>query len=153
MCALSDLKMGRLLEAFDAWARENGVDGTVESPHRLPPTRVEDSPALSLSLAAGTVQTIVWATGYRPDYAWLELPVLDRKGMVRHDGGVADLPGLYLMGLHFMRRRKSTLIDGAADDARDLSDHLSAYLDGRAPKTNRPSERHHVRGHNDVAIF
>jgi putative flavoprotein involved in K+ transport len=138
MCALSDLKMGRLLEAIDVWARDNGVDGAVEPPHRLPPTRVEDSPPLSLSLAPGTIKTIIWATGYRPDYSWLELPVLDRKGMVRHDGGVADLPGLYLMGLHFMRRRKSTLIDGAADDARELSDHLSAYLDGATGKAGGP---------------
>ncbi|RWC92573.1 MAG: pyridine nucleotide-disulfide oxidoreductase, partial [Mesorhizobium sp.] len=66
--------------------------------------------------------------GYRPDYSWLELPVLDRWGHVRHDGGVADQPGLYLMGMQFLRRRKSALIDGAGDDARDLSDHLAAYL-------------------------
>ena len=137
MCALSDLKMGRLLETIDAWARENGVDGTVEPPHRLPPTRVEASPPLSLDLAAGTIKTIIWATGYRPDYTWLELPVLDRKGMVRHDGGVAALPGLYLMGLHFMRRRKSTLIDGAGDDARELSGHLASFLDD-APFGKRP---------------
>ncbi|RUX47506.1 pyridine nucleotide-disulfide oxidoreductase, partial [Mesorhizobium sp. M4A.F.Ca.ET.050.02.1.1] len=65
---------------------------------------------------------------YRPDYSWLELPVLDRWGHVRHDGGVADHPGLYLMGMQFLRRRKSALIDGAGDDARDLSDHLAAYL-------------------------
>ena len=138
MCAMSDLKIGRLLEAIDVWARDNGVDAAVEPPHRLPPTRVEDSPPLSLSLAAGTIKTIIWATGYRPDYSWLELPVLDRKGMVRHDGGVADLPGLYLMGLHFMRRRKSTLIDGAGDDARELSDHLSLFLDGATAKAGKP---------------
>ena len=150
MCALSDLKIGRLLETIDAWARENGVDGTVEPPHRLPPTRVEASPPLSIDLAAGTIKTIIWATGYRPDYSWLELPVLDRKGMVRHNGGVADMPGLYLMGLHFMRRRKSTLIDGAGDDARDLSDHLSSYLDGRTPEPSPPSEQHRFRNLSEV---
>ena len=141
MCALSDLKMDRLLETIDAWARENGVDATVEPPHRLSPTRVEESPPLGIDLAAGAIKTIIWATGYRPDYTWLELPVLDRKGMVRHDGGVAERPGLYLMGLHFMRRRKSTLIDGAGDDARDLSDHLVSYLDGRVSKPDLTGER------------
>jgi putative flavoprotein involved in K+ transport len=141
MCAMSDLKMNRLLEAIDAWARDNGVDHTVEPPLRLPPTRVEDSPPLGIDLAAGQIRTIIWATGYRPDYKWLELPVLDRKGMIRHDGGVAALPGLYLMGLHFMRRRKSTLIDGAGDDARELSDHLAAYLDGRTPTATPSSDR------------
>ena len=132
---MSDLKMGRLLDLIDAWARDNGLDGTVEPPHRLPPTRVEDSPPLSADLASGAIKTIIWATGYRPDYTWLEVPVLDRKGMVRHDGGVAASPGLYLMGAHFMRRRKSSLIDGAGDDARELSAHLASYLDGRVSRS------------------
>ena len=62
----------------------------VEPPHRLPPTRVEDAPPLGMDLAnSGEIRTIIWATGYRPDYSWLEVPVLDRKGMIRHDGGVA----------------------------------------------------------------
>ena len=129
MCALSDLKMGRLLDLLDEWARENGYDAAVEPAHRLPPTRVEDRPPLGLDLADGAIGTIIWATGYRPDYSWLELPVLDRKGMVDHDGGVVRrAPGVYLMGMQFLRRRKSALIDGAADDARDLSEHLASYL-------------------------
>jgi putative flavoprotein involved in K+ transport len=134
MCALSDLKMGRLLDTIDAWARNNGLDDKVEPPHRLPPTRVEDSPPLGMDFTTGQIKTIIWATGYRPDYTWLEVPVLDRKGMVLHDGGVTASPGLYLMGLHFMRRRKSSLIDGAGDDARDLSAHLVSYLDGRVSR-------------------
>lgn len=148
MCAMSDLKMNRLLDTFDGWASAHGIDGTVAPPHRLPPTRVEDSPPLGMDLANGTIRTIIWATGYRPDYAWLELPVLDRKGMVRHDGGVADRPGLYMMGLHFMRRRKSSLIDGAGDDARELSEHLAAYLDGRSATAAPASSRE--RRHQDV---
>jgi putative flavoprotein involved in K+ transport len=130
MCALSDLKMARLLDLIDAWARQNGHDHTAEPPHRPPPTRVEEAPPLAIDLTTGKIKTIIWAAGYRPDYSWLEVPVLDRKGMVRHDGGVAASPGLYLMGTQFLRRRKSALIDGAGDDARDLSAHLAAYLDG-----------------------
>ena len=129
MCALSDLKMGRLLDLIDEWATATGLDATVEPSHRLPPTRVEDSPPLGLDLADGSIKTIIWATGYRPDYSWLELPVLDRKGMIGHEGGiVARAPGMYLMGMQFLRRRKSALIDGAADDARDLSEHLASHL-------------------------
>jgi putative flavoprotein involved in K+ transport len=128
MCALSDLKMGRLLDLLDEWASANGIDDT--PPHRLPPTRVPEAPPLGLDLADGAIRTIIWASGYRPDYSWLELPVFDRKGMVEHDGGVVRSPGVYLMGMQFLRRRKSALIDGAGDDARDLSAHLSAYLDG-----------------------
>ena len=129
-CALSDLKMGRLLDSIDEWATENGLDGEVEPSHRLPPTEVEAVPPLGMDLTDGKIATILWATGFRPDYSWLELPVLDRKGLIRHDGGVVDAsPGLYLMGMQFLRRRKSALIDGAGDDARDLSEHLVSYLD------------------------
>ena len=130
MCALSDLKMNRLLQLLDEWARNTGIDGAVEPPQRLPPTSVPDEAPLGLDLAAGKIKTIVWAAGYRPDYSWLDVPVIDRKGMIRHDGGVAEAPGLYLMGAVFLRRRKSTLIDGAGDDARELSAHLASYLDG-----------------------
>jgi putative flavoprotein involved in K+ transport len=133
MCALSDLKMGRLLDAIDAWAVANGINGTVDPPHRFPPTEIEASPPLALDLAQSGIKTIVWATGFRPDYSWLNLPVLDRKGQIRHDGGVVCAPGLYVMGLQFLRRRKSALIDGAAADARDLSAHLSAHLHGLVP--------------------
>jgi putative flavoprotein involved in K+ transport len=131
MCALSDLKMGRLLDQIDEWARENGFDDTAWPPYRLPPTRVEEAPPLGLDLAAGKIKTIIWAAGYRPDYSWLEVPVLDRKGLIRHDGGVVCSPGMYLIGSQFLRRRKSSLIDGAGDDARDLSAHLASYLDSR----------------------
>ncbi len=130
-CALSDLKMNRLLDTIDEWAVENGLDGEVAAPHRLAPTEVEDSPPLGMDLTSGAIKTIIWATGYRPDFSWLEVPVLDRKGLVRHDGGVTDSPGMYLMGMQFLRRRKSALIDGAGDDARDLSAHLASFLDGR----------------------
>ena len=107
------------------------LDGEVEPPHRFAPTEVEDQPPLGMDLTAGGIKTIIWATGYRPDYSWLDVPVLDRKGQVRHDGGIVDSPGMYLMGMPFLRRRKSVFFDGAGDDARDLSGHLASYLDGR----------------------
>ncbi len=131
MCALSDLKIGRLLDRIDEWAHKSGFDDAACPPYRLPPTRVEPAPPLGMDLTTGEVKAIIWATGYRPDYSWLEVPVLDRKGRLRHDGGVVSSPGMYLMGTQFMRRRKSALIDGAGDDARDLSAHLMSYLDSR----------------------
>lgn len=129
MCKLSDLKMNRLLKTIDEWATENGLDAEVEPSYRLEPTAVADPPRLTLDLLSGEIKSIVWATGYRPDYSWLDVPVLDRKGQVHHNGGVVpDAPGMYIMGLQFLRRRKSALIDGVGDDARDLSGHLSDCL-------------------------
>jgi putative flavoprotein involved in K+ transport len=127
-CALADLKMNRLLNTIDEWVSENDLDNEVEPPHRFAPTVVEYSPPLGLDIRNGQIQTIVWATGFHPDYSWLNVPVLDRKGKIRHDGGVADSPGMYLMGMTFLRRRKSSFIHGAGDDASELSAHLAAYL-------------------------
>jgi putative flavoprotein involved in K+ transport len=129
-CELSDLKMNRLLERIDAWATEHGLDGEVDPPHRFEPTRVEGSPPILIDLRRGEFRTVLWAAGYLPDYSWLDVPVLDRKGRVRHEGGVVESPGMYLLGIPFLRRRKSSLIDGAAADARDLCDHLVRMLDG-----------------------
>jgi putative flavoprotein involved in K+ transport len=126
VCALADLKLGRLLDAIDAWAGTDGHRG-----ERPEPTRVPDPPPLTLDLRRGEIRSIVWATGFRPDLSWLDVPVLDRKGRVRHDGGVTTWPGLYLLGWPFLRRRKSTFIDGAAADAEDVAAHLAAHVGAR----------------------
>jgi putative flavoprotein involved in K+ transport len=129
--ALADLKLRRLLDTFDRWAREHGRDSEVGPPERFEPTRVPAAPRLRLDLRTGEIRTVVWATGFRPDYRWLEVPVLDGKGQLRHDGGVVDHPGLYALGLPVLRRRKSTFIHGISDDARAVIGHLAATLPAR----------------------
>jgi putative flavoprotein involved in K+ transport len=82
-------------------------------------------PRLGLDTARGAISTIVWATGFEPDFSWLDLPVFDGKGRLLHQGGIVA-PGLYALGLPFLRTRKSTLLDGVADDARVLAGHIAA---------------------------
>lgn len=127
VCALADLKMRRLLEAIDDWIEHNPV--LCDAPERFEPTRVDDNPSLLLDLENSNVRTIIWATGFRPDYSWLDVPVLDRKGRIRHEGGVVDMPGMYVLGLPMLRRRKSSFIHGIEDDARELMAHLADYLE------------------------
>jgi putative flavoprotein involved in K+ transport len=127
-CALADLKLRRLLESLDNWAESVELDD-VSPPERFAATEVPAAAPLLLPLRSGEIKTVIWATGYRAEYPWLEVDVLDAKGRVRHDGGVTPVPGMYVMGTTFLRRRKSTFIDGAGDDARELSDHLAGYLD------------------------
>jgi putative flavoprotein involved in K+ transport len=128
MFSLADLKMNRLLGTFDEWARTSGSDAEVDPPERFAPTRVPSSARLQLDLGSGEIRAIVWATGFRPDYRWLDVPVLDAKGQLRHDGGVVDSPGLYALGLPVLRRRRSTFIYGIEDDAREVVGHLTRYL-------------------------
>jgi putative flavoprotein involved in K+ transport len=125
--ALADLKMNRLLDTFDEWVRTNG--GTsAEQPERFEPTRAPESSRLQIDLRSGDIRSIVWATGFRSDYSWLHVPVVDEKGHLRHDGGVVSSPGMYALGLPVLRRRKSSFIHGIEDDARELTDHLAGYL-------------------------
>ena len=85
---------------------------------------------MKISFHDDRIQTVVWATGYRPDHSWLTLPVFDRKCRIEHDGGMIG-GGLYAMGLPYLRQRKSTSIGGATDDARVLAAHLAAGLGAR----------------------
>ncbi|WP_433222640.1 NAD(P)-binding domain-containing protein [Dactylosporangium sp. CS-047395] len=124
--ALADLKLVRLLETFDAWAGDR-------SDERPEPTRVPAKSRLQLDLTSGEIRTVVWATGFRPDYSWLDVPVLDAKGRLRHDGGVVEgVSGLYALGLPVLRRRKSTFIHGIEDDAREVVEDLTRSLLGRS---------------------
>jgi putative flavoprotein involved in K+ transport len=126
--SLADLKMERLLDTFDEWAKAEGHDAEVGPPGRFAATRVPESARLQLDLGSGEIAAIVWATGFRPDYRWLDVPVVDAKGQLKHEGGVVGSPGLYALGLPVLRRRKSTFISGIEDDARVVIDHLARYL-------------------------
>ena len=121
----------RLLSRIDAFienARLNAPRQVAPYPH----TQREADP-LSLDLRRDGIRTIVWATGFRRDYSWLRVPVLNANGELRQQGGVCDVPGLYAMALPFMRRRNSTFIDGVGADARDLTHHICAQL-GHTPR-------------------
>ncbi|SDZ58335.1 putative flavoprotein involved in K+ transport [Jannaschia faecimaris] len=122
VCAMSDLKMNRLLRTFDAWA-EGATGLRVGLPERFEATRVPSAARLSLDLASGRFSTVIWATGFRPDHSWIQLPIFDRKGRLVHEGGTVA-PGLYVLGLPFMRRRDSAALDGVGSDARFLADHI-----------------------------
>ncbi len=136
VCALADLKMNRLLDAIDQWIDDTAPPGPTGAAQRYAPTQIAASPRLQLALGKD-IRTVVWATGMRPDHSWLHAPVFDRKGALRHDRGVVDAPGLYVLGLPFLRRRKSSFIHGAEDDVRELGSHLADYLDRTARQAPR----------------
>jgi putative flavoprotein involved in K+ transport len=130
-CAMADLKLARMLGNFDELAAHSAPYGAwgagLGEPERFPATRVDATPRLTLDVARERIRTVIWATGFRPDFSWLQMPVFDPKGRLRHHGGRVA-PGLYVLGLNFMRRRKSSFIHGAEDDVRELAQHLRADL-------------------------
>ncbi|HET7013388.1 MAG TPA: NAD(P)-binding domain-containing protein [Streptosporangiaceae bacterium] len=126
--SLADLKLRRLLDNFDEWAATSGRDAEVGPSERLEPTRVPPTTRLQLDLRSGEIRSVLWATGFRPDYSWLDVPVIDAKGHLRHEGGVVDSPGLYVLGLPVLRRRRSSFICGIEDDAREVINYLAQHL-------------------------
>jgi putative flavoprotein involved in K+ transport len=120
----ADLKLNRLLDRIDTFAAEAALDDI--APDRPAPTAI-GTPATEVDLAG--VDTVVWATGYLPAYPWLDNALLDRRGQIVHEGGVMAVPGLYVLGLPLLRRRKSTFLDGIGADAVDLTAHLRAHLE------------------------
>jgi putative flavoprotein involved in K+ transport len=131
-CRLADQKFGRLLDEIDEWIAANGLDREVGPSERPEQTQVPSSAPLTLDLTSGEVGTVLWATGFRPDLSWVDLPVFDGSGRLRHDGGVVvDAPGVYYLGGTFLRRRRSSFIHGASADTADLAAHLAAHLGGR----------------------
>jgi putative flavoprotein involved in K+ transport len=127
--AASDAKLAMLLKRLDDFSSAAGLDGYVGDAEPFAPIWPEflDAPA-ALDLHAEGITTVVWATGYRRQYAWLRLPVFDRRGDVAHQGGVTSSPGLYVLGMQFQRRRNSNFIDGVGQDARYLADEIAAHL-------------------------
>ena len=131
-CALADLKMNRFLNRADQWATASGLDDDLPPPHRFAPTYVDPRTPLELDLTSGEITTVLWATGFRPDHSWLDIPVRDRTGHIRHDGGVVTgAPGLYVLGMPVLRTRASTYIHGAGADSEALAAHLHYFLGSR----------------------
>ena len=131
-CALADLKMNRFLNRADQWATATGLNGELSPPQRFASTHIDPRSPLELDLTSGEITTVLWATGFRPDHSWLDIPVRDRTAQIRHDGGVVTgARGLYVLGLPVLRTRASTYIHGAADDTEAIAAHLHCFLGNR----------------------
>lgn len=114
-CAVADLKLARLLDRFDNWTASTGA--AVSSPDRPAPTKVTSS-ALEVDVRHSVTGTVIFATGMRPDYPWLQIPALDRRGRIAHAGGViTSSPGAYAIGQSILRRHRSSYLSGATSDS------------------------------------
>ena len=126
-----------LLDEADAYVDRNGLDLPEEpEAHVLGPIpALVTDPILELDLAERRRHSIVWATGFRVDYGWLQVDAFDEHGRPRHQRGVSSEPGVYFLGLPWLSRRGSSFIWGVWHDAKYLADHIAiqrGYLAYRA---------------------
>jgi putative flavoprotein involved in K+ transport len=131
LVAHADLKMQEQLDRIDRFIETNRAESSFPEEARPGKINVASAPDV-LRLDAEGIRTVVWATGYRREYPWLHVDVLDARGELIHDGGITREPGLYALGLYFMRRRNSNFLDGVGADATELAAHIDAYLSRRA---------------------
>ena len=124
----ADARLARLVQRIDIFAARTGLDAEVGPAEPFRPFLWPDPGPAEIDLRAEGIRSVVWATGYRRLYPWLKVPVLDARGEIRHEGGVTPFPGLYVIGLYFLRRRKSSFIDGVGGDAMEIAAHLAGYL-------------------------
>jgi putative flavoprotein involved in K+ transport len=121
----ADVRLARLRARIDDFASSAGLDPLVEGPEPFEPFLWPAPPPTTLDLSREGIRTVIWATGFRRHYPWLQAPALDERGEIVHRRGITPVPGLYVLGLYFQRRRKSSFIDGVGDDARELADHIA----------------------------
>jgi putative flavoprotein involved in K+ transport len=73
------------------------------------------------------VDAVIWATGYRPDYSWIKLPIFDENARLRHRRGVTEVRGLYFLGLTWQYTRGSALIGFIKDDAEFIAEKIAEH--------------------------
>jgi putative flavoprotein involved in K+ transport len=124
--AASDIKLAELLLRIDAFIAKTAVNAMpLQEPFEPTWPSAVAVTQTTLDLQAAGIDTVIWATGFTRRYPWLRVPVLDDRGEIRQRMGITPLPGLFVLGMHFQRRRKSAFIDGVGDDAAFLADRIA----------------------------
>jgi len=126
--AAADAKLALLRRRIDNFILQAELQDQVGEAEPFVPFFWPDPSPNAIDLRSEGISTVVWATGFRRSYPWLKVPVLDSRGEIIHQGGVTPAPGLYVLGLQFLRRRKSAFIDGVGADALELAEHISCRL-------------------------
>jgi putative flavoprotein involved in K+ transport len=115
-----DARLVDLLKYIEASCTANGTSPpTLEMP---PPLRIKTR--AEVDIAHDGIGTVIWTSGYRPDYGWVKLPVFDGMGFPVQTDGRTSVPGLYFMGVHWMRKNKSSILYGVGEDAEVVARHI-----------------------------
>ena len=87
------------------------------------------------------MDAVIWSTGYRPDYSWIDLPVFDAEGLVRQERGVTHVPGLYFLGPTWQHTRGSALFGWVKDDAEFTAPQIATFAPAQRDRSLERSTR------------
>ncbi|KNE28904.1 flavin-containing monooxygenase [Achromobacter spanius] len=136
--AQGDADYFEVLREADAYIEQNGLDlpAEPEAWQLLDDPDCLTNPILSLNLAEAGITSIVWATGFKVDYRWMEVDVFDDQGYPVHKRGITAEKGIYFLGLPNQSNRSSSFIWGVWHDAKYIADHIGIHLDYLAYEKN-----------------
>jgi putative flavoprotein involved in K+ transport len=120
------------LDMMDAHVERHGLNLPDDRAARavLPDPPCVTEPVRRLDLGKEDIHAVIWATGYGVDFGWIDIPVLDARGEPVHRNGIAEVPGLYFLGLPWLSKMSSAFLSGVGDDAAVLADHIAARARG-----------------------
>jgi putative flavoprotein involved in K+ transport len=126
--AQGDAWCASLKRRMDDYAEKSGMtlseESLIEEPApALPPW---SRPITELDLRSAGITSVVWCSGFRYDFAWVKLPILNDSGEPLHERGVTQYPGLYFLGLRRTYALSSALLAGVGNDAAFIADHIAA---------------------------
>ena len=125
--ARGDLGYATFCDMVDDFVRKRGLDlpDDPATRARLPDPADVTHPLRRLDLRGEAINAVILATGYRLDFGWIDIPAFDGHGEPLHRHGIAEVPGLYFLGLQWMSRMASSFMSGVGDDAAVLADHIA----------------------------
>ncbi len=120
----------RIRTSIDNWIEQEGIDAPIEPAYSpcWQPSPVDDP---GIDLNTQPLAAVIWCTGYRSDFSWIDAPVFDGSGLPAHDRGVTKSAGLYFIGLPWLHTWGSGRFCGVSDDARYLAQVISLRLHRR----------------------
>ena len=132
--ALGDSHFADFTREVDDYVQRSGIDAPpAEGEARATAASVPPQAVDELDLRAAAVGSVIWATGYSLDFGWVELPIFDRLGDPAHRRGVTAAPGVYLLGLAWLAKQKSSFLCGVGEDAEFLASHIPSRATGSPP--------------------
>lgn len=129
--AFADDKARAFKSAVDSYIDREGIAAVAPAPDPGEPplpSFERDEELATLDLHRAGVSTVIWCTGFTTDWRWVKADVFDERGLPKHRGGVTGQPGLYILGLPWLSKRKSGILYGVGEDAERIVRHIEQYL-------------------------
>jgi putative flavoprotein involved in K+ transport len=118
-----DARLGDILKHVVAHCNRAGI----RTPDFDMPPALRLTTRTELDVKTDGIGTIIWTTGYRPQYDWVHLPVFDDMGFPEQTDGATAVPGLYFVGVHYLRKNKSSILYGVGEDAELVARHIQEH--------------------------